>query len=423
MYSIGLMSGTSMDGIDVALIETDGEYFVKEHHNYFLEYDELTHLILKLAEQAFKQSMGEIKLVDSLLNASFIKSFLKNQFGLSEKKIKSTYSAMQARLEPYGGLTLSAIIAHSTQCHAKAIHEFGCLSDVPFESISVIGYHGQTFYHQPEKGISVIVGDAQVLANLTHCPVVNDFRSSDIALGGEGAPLAPIYHHALAMRDRRQSIAVVNCGGIANVSFIHDENRENMVAFDTGPGNGLIDRFVKIRTAGKERMDRFGQYGKRGKVNEAVLEKLFQSSVKKNGKNFFDLPPPKSLDSHDLVLIPELENLSLEDGCRTLEAFTAESIARSVMFLGDNLPDEWILVGGGWNNPVICEELQKRLRTYCRQGVVVYRASEVNWNSQAMEAQLMAYLAVRCLEKKPISFPKTTGVKQAAAGGKLYLPA
>ena len=223
-----------------------------------------------------------------------------------------------------------------------------------------------------------------------------------------------------------------------------------MIAYDTGPGNGLIDRLVRARTNGKEHMDANGKYGLNGKVHADVLEILYTKSTFKNGQNFFDQHGPKALDINDMQLIPELDNLSLEDACRTLEAFTADSIVRSVKkyrhceedevrhgnlsslngidtqsTIARNdvvtaIPSHWILAGGGWNNPVILSELKERVTKASSVPPSILTANDVGWDGSALEAQIFAYLAVRSLEGLPLSFPNTTGVHYPVSGGKIF---
>ncbi len=253
--------------------------------------------------------------------------------------------------------------------------------------------------------------------------VVADFRSADIAAGGQGAPLAPIYHHALAVRNHKIPAVVINCGGISNLSVITSEAETDLTGYDAGPGNGLIDRFVRQRTAGKEHMDKDGQYGLRGSVNLDVLKSLHEKSLKKNGRQYLSLPVPKSLDIGDMELIPELDALTIEDGCATLEAFTADAIVESLNLLTTAIPRTWILTGGGWKNPVIRAELEQRLEVKLNGRVEILTADQAGWNSQAMEAQLFAYLAVRSQQNKMLTFPGTTGVQEPLTGGSISLPA
>jgi len=366
--AIGLMSGTSMDGIDAALIKTDGENVIEEIASISMPYTLETRNILKNSEAMIRLSHCSDEGASSL----------------------------------------------STALHIQAVRLLLHKAKYKFNEIDVIGYHGQTMYHNPEEKISIILGDGKLMSKALGITVVNDFRARDISRGGRGAPFAPLYHFALAKRDHKIPVAIVNCGGIANITIIHDDNPENMIAYDTGPGNGLIDRLVRMRTKGKEHMDKNGKYGMKGKVDLDILEILYAKSTFKNGQNFFDQRGPKALDINDMQLIPELDNLSLEDACRTLEAFTADSIVRS---LKNSVPTHWILAGGGWNNPVILSELKRRL-----SGSNVMTATESGWDNAALEAQIFAYLAVRSLKGLPLSFPNTTGVSEATCGGVQYLP-
>jgi len=314
------------------------------------------------------------------------------------------------------------IISHSTSLHAQVVKELISKQNLSREEIDVIGYHGQTMFHQPDKKISIIVGDGQFLADELGIAVINDFRSNDIAHGGQGAPFAPIYHQALGIRDNKIPLAVLNCGGISNITIINSKVVTELIGFDTGPGNGLIDQLVFQRTKGKENMDQDGKYGEKGSVNQIVLDKLFEKSILKNGENYFKALPPKSLDFGDMKLIDELDSLSLEDAARTLEAFTAETIVRSLSLVSGPIPRCWALAGGGWNNPVIKKELKDRLLLAIEDPLQVMTADEIGWNGRALEAQIFSYFAVRSLLNQPLSVPGTTRVSHPISGGKLYLP-
>jgi anhydro-N-acetylmuramic acid kinase len=318
--------------------------------------------------------------------------------------------------------TLESVIAHSTTLHARAVKELLKKSGYQAPQIKVVGYHGQTLLHQPGRGRSVIVGDGQSLANDVGIAVVNDFRRQDIACGGQGAPLAPLYHQALAVRDQRLPLIVVNCGGIANVSIIMNSNPLDLIAFDTGPGNVLCDRLVRLRTQGHAQMDAEGHYGLKGVVDPSVLKALYAQSMIQDGASYFLKKPPKSLDSGDIQLIPELETLSLEDACRTLETFTAQTIVDSVAAVVTDFPVQWIIAGGGFKNPVIVVALQERVSEKIGNQLILKQADEIGWHSQSLEAQMFAYYAVRHLQNKPISFPNTTGVSHAVCGGCFFEP-
>ena len=217
-------------------------------------------------------------------------------------------------------------------------------------------------------------------------------------------------------------MAVVNFGGIANLTLATSENENDLVAFDSGPGNGLIDSLVRQRTHGQEQMDRNGQYGTQGKIDEQVLAALCDKAVFKNGRHYLSIPPPKSLDIGDLSLIKEVNNLSIEDACATLAAFTAEAIVQSLNLIKLPIPKFWILAGGGCQNPVIVKELKRRLHQKLNVDPIIQTATEAGWDNQSLEAEIFAYLAVRSLLNKPLSVPGTTGVPRPMSGGTLHKP-
>lgn len=411
MLSIGLMSGTSMDGIEAALIETDGTpNLLRPLGHISMPYSPRFKVLLKAAEYAVKKCKGDLESAKAYYTDA-IKDYLKNELGILETQSTS--------------ISLEDVIQHSTELHGIAVKKLLNQENLSPSQIDVVGYHGQTLYHHPEEKISIIVGNGQQLANDLGITVVNDFRSQDIAAGGQGAPFAPLYHYALAVRDDKVPIAVVNCGGISNISLILNKNEEAVIGFDTGPGNALIDRLVRQRTQGQENMDTDGHYGKQGRVDKTILDALIQKSIVKLNQNYLLKPPPKSLDYGDMVLIPELNNLSIEDACATLETFTAETIVNSLDLLAIepiDYPKQWILAGGGWHNPVIVQALKTCLQQKIGKHVQILTADEMGWNSQAMEAQIFAYFAVRSLKNLPLSVPGTTGVPKPLSGGRVYSP-
>jgi anhydro-N-acetylmuramic acid kinase len=226
------------------------------------------------------------------------------------------------------------------------------------------------------------------------------------------------------MRDNKLPCAIVNCGGIANITVIPSESALALMGFDTGPGNGLLDRFVRDRTQGQEMYDQDGRYALQGQVDLEVIQALYERGVIKNHQNFFAMQPPKSLDTGDLKSIPELERLSLEDGCATLAFFTGESIVKSFAWIKNQipLPRQWILAGGGWYHPMIRTIFETQVKRDYGADILIQTADEVGWSTQAMEAELIAYLAVRSLRGIPLSFPKTTRVSRPMCGGKRLLP-
>lgn len=415
-----------MDGIDAALLETDGsaDYLV-EIADTTLPYDPAFKILLKAAEYAVRLYKGNLLDAETHFQQA-LKHYLVEELiiPLSEldSKLKNLSVYLYGESLAHLPITFGRIVEHSTQCHATAVNQLLEESGFTAEQIDVVGYHGQCFFHQPQKKISIIVGDGQALADHVHITVVNDFRSCDIAAGGLGAPFAPLYHQALAIRDAKIPVAVVNCGGIANITLVKNANEDDLIAYDAGPGNGLIDRLVRQRTSGRENMDCHGAYGLKGSVDEAVLDKLFASALHQEGQNYFSLKPPKSLDIGDMHLIPVLASLSLEDACATLEAFTARSIVNSLDLLDTPMPHQWVLAGGGWNNPVIEREFRAALQQKLGESVEILSADQAGWNSRAMEAQIFAYLAVRSLQKKPLSVFGTTQVPTPQTGGQTYLP-
>lgn len=427
------MSGTSMDGIDAALLQTDGSALqIEELGSTTFSYQPLFKILLKSVEYAIKKYAGDLAQA-KIHYPTTLKEFLQLELKVAQADIDNKISELsiycaeithKSDLATASGsfFSIDDIILHSTQLHCLAVRQL--LEQTGFQAaqIDVIGYHGQTMFHQPARKLSLVLGEGQIMADTLGITVVNNFRAHDVAQGGEGAPFAPLFHQALAIRDKKIPMAVVNCGGIANVTFIPSEQESDLIAFDTGPGNGLIDRLIRQRTQGREHMDKNGQYGKKGKVNENVLSRLYEKAVQKAGVNYLLQPPPKSLDISDLQFIPELDVLSIEDACVTLEIFTARTIVNSIEWMTGEIPRYWILAGGGWNNPVIYHELKNQLKERLGEKISICTASEGGWNSQALEAQIFAFFAVRSLQNKPLSFPGTTGVIKPLSGGQAYIP-
>lgn len=417
------MSGTSMDGIDAALLMTDGtDKILKELGHCALDYTSEFKILLKAAEYAARKCNGLLDAMRAFFPQA-IHDYLKNELHLSANEIESKINELTLYL--YGNISkipsFDEVVLRSTKLHETVVRKLLAETGYQPQQIDVIGYHGQTLFHRPSEKISVIVGNGQHLADALGITVINDFRRCDIAAGGQGAPFAPIYHQALAMRDNKIPVAVVNCGGISNITLITSRNELDLIGFDTGPGNGLIDRLVRQRTHGKENMDKDGRYGRKGVVNLEVFNTLYEKSIIKDNKNYFSTKPPKALDYGDMMLIPELNTLSFEDACATLEAFTADSIVTSLELLETAAPTNWILSGGGWNNPMIRYEFDKRLRKKIPHAII-QTANEVQWDNQALEAQIFAFLAVRSLQNKALSVPGTTWVSKPLSGGHAFIP-
>lgn len=353
---IGLMSGTSLDGIDAALITTDGEgYIVREG----------------FAHAPYAEGLRQH--IRSCLN-----------------------------LPPEKRANAAAVERALTEAHAQVIRKLLDEKGLTAKDIDLVGFHGQTIAHVPKDKFTCQLGDGALLAQLTGIQVVNDFRTADVLAGGQGAPLAPVYHRALATH-LDKPVAFLNIGGVANVTYIGADG--SILAFDTGPGNALLDDWM-LQHAGQE-YDDGGKVAASGKVDSDMLGALMSHP-------FFEAPPPKSLDRNDFVS-PLWQSLTLEAGAATLLAFTVHSIAKALDFL-PTPPARWIVSGGGRLNSFMMQQLREAL------GVPVSAIEDVGFNGDAVEAEAFAYMAVRSVKGLPISFPTTTGVPQPMPGGKLNMP-
>jgi anhydro-N-acetylmuramic acid kinase len=293
-----------------------------------------------------------------------------------------------------------------TVLHVEAIVSFLDQHDLNAGDIDVIGFHGQTVLHWPEAALTVQLGDGLMLARQTGIDVVCDMRAADMVAGGQGAPLVPVYHRALARSLppeilAERPVAFVNIGGISNITFVPESG--NLIAFDTGPGNALIDQWVQARA--NISYDKGGEIAKSGQIIEPLLHHHLASP-------YFQKGLPKSLDRSEF-LPPRDESLSLADGARTLAHFTARSIFAAIEHLPE-APKLWIICGGGRKNEVIMSDLQKLAQS---GGGKVLAAEEVGFNGDAMEAEAFAYLAIRSLKGLPLTFPGTTGCNAATMGG------
>jgi anhydro-N-acetylmuramic acid kinase len=367
VLAIGLMSGTSQDGVDVALIETDGD------------------IITRFGATAYRSyATAERALIRSATAAAA---------NIAERTARP---AIVAEAE-----------AAVNEAHVEAVRTFLAANSIRPQDVAVIGFHGQTVLHRPERRLTIQIGDGRVLAEQLGIPVVYDFRAADVAAGGEGAPFAPMYHRALARRlGFEPPVAVLNIGGVANVTFI---DGDDLIACDTGPGNALLDDFVRLRT-GKP-LDTDGQIAQAGRVDQEAIAQLLKHP-------FFAKPPPKSLDRNDFRgwVGTAFDTRSVEDGAATLTALTAVSVARIVPLL-PRVPKNWIVSGGGARNPTLMRTLTERLAP-----ARVQTADDAGWSIDALEAQAFAYLAVRSLRGLPISLPTTTGVPHPLCGGVLAEP-
>ncbi len=361
MRALGLMSGTSMDGIDAAILETDGE---------------------------------RVRGCGAVATYPYTSRFRDRLRGLLGR-------------EPGDGD--EETIRELTLLHADAVLRLLHADASATGGVDVIGFHGHTVIHRPDLRITRQVGDGQLLADATGIPVVEDFRSRDVEAGGHGAPLAPLYHAALA-RPLAKPLAVLNVGGVANVTWIGEDDGggPEVVAFDTGPGNALIDDWVQAVTG--RQWDERGRLAQGGRVHEDRLRVWLAD-------DHFRASPPKSLDRDTYaVVLQGVRKLSPEDGAATLTAFTARAVAEARAFMPAP-PLRWLVCGGGRHN----RTLMAMLVDAC--GAPVEPVEAVGWDGDALEAQAFAFLAVRSLLGEPLSLPTTTGVPTPMTGGRLRRPA
>jgi len=306
---------------------------------------------------------------------------------------------------------LKALEAEITRRHASAVRAFLDTRAIEPSSVDVIGFHGQTVLHRPDRGLTVQLGDGVALARETGTTVVYDMRANDMAHGGQGAPLVPAYHAAMAATLPRElsagkPVAFVNIGGISNVTLI--ESGRDPVAFDTGPGNALIDQWVQARAG--IGFDDGGSIASEGTVVGSVVARYMAN-------DYFARTGPKSLDRGDFTLA-EVERLDLSDGARTLARVTAEAILKASDVLRTP-PGLWIICGGGRRNRVVMADLSAGA---ARLGGRAILAEEVGLDGDSMEAEAWAYLAVRSLRGLPLTWPTTTGCREPVTGGVVALP-
>ncbi len=357
MRVLGLMSGTSLDGVDAAIIETDGETITG--------------------------------------------------FGAAE-----TYPYTPPQRAVLAAVTAAALAADAAPdaaeavavIHATHLRAVAALRAADGGAIDLIGFHGQTVLHRPERRLSVQLGDPAAFAAACGVPVVADLRQADLAAGGQGAPLVPVYHRALAAHAGiALPAAFLNVGGVANLTAIDADGA--LAAFDVGPGNGLIDALMVAR--GRGTYDAGGALAATGRVDAAVLAAMAAHP-------FFARPFPKSLDRHDFD-IGAVARLSDADAARTLTAFTALAVARSADLLAQR-PAQWLVCGGGRLNPVLMAELAAATGVPCRS------VDDLSLRGDAIEAEAIAYCAARSVRGLALTFPGTTGVVAPTGGGRLYRP-
>ncbi|WP_144404631.1 anhydro-N-acetylmuramic acid kinase [Belnapia sp. F-4-1] len=382
MRTIGLMSGTSLDGVDAAWVETDGE------------------------------AIGRIGPTVTLPYEPGLRRDLRRLLDLAPTLAPD---------DPF----LADCVRRLTDRHADAVARIRELAWESFrEGADLIGFHGQTILHRPppirpgrnaamaaealprEPGFTWQVGDAALLARLSNLPVAYDFRSADVAAGGQGAPLVPVVHAAMAAA-LPKPLAVLNLGGVGNVTWIGEG--DELIAFDTGPANGPLDDWAR-KSTGRD-YDKDGHLALAGEPDAAVLGRLMAHP-------YLEAPPPKSLDRLDFSRALQeagADRLTPQDGAATLATFCALCVAAA----GRHFPApplQWLVGGGGRRNPAIMRALAGALEAPVRPVEVA------GWNGDALEAQAFGVLAARVRRGLPITFPGTTGVAEAMTGGRVVAP-
>jgi anhydro-N-acetylmuramic acid kinase len=365
LTAIGLMSGTSLDGVDVAMIETDGRQ------------------VKAFGPSGYRPYTGPER--------SLLRQALMEAIHLPQREARPGVLGEAERVV--------------TVAHAEAVAAFIAQNRISCQDIDIVGFHGQTVLHRPERKLTVQIGDAVALAKAIHIPVMHDFRAADVAAGGQGAPFVPVYHRALTQSLQREGpIVVVNIGGVSNITYI--DGADTLIACDTGPGNALLDDFIH-RVIG-QRFDTEGRFAAQGRSDDAWVARALELP-------FFASRPPKSLDRNDFASL-KLDDMPPADGAATLTALTAAAIARIVPLLPKR-PKSWIVAGGGARNLTMMRMLRERVAP-----AAVEAADALGWSADAIEAQAFGFLAARGLKGLPLSYPATTGVPIPMTGGVIARP-
>lgn len=354
--SIGLMSGTSMDGIDLALIKSDGKNIIKDKKFAYFAY-----------ENSFKEKL---------------KSLIYGRPSLEEIKI---------------------IEQEFTLLNARIVEEFLTKNKIDKSEIDIVSFHGHTILHIPEKSITWQIGNAELLAAATKINIVADFRNRDVVLGGQGAPLVPIYHFYL-LSNQSAPVAVLNIGGISNITYFASDIEEEIEAFDVCFGNAPLDDLVKAKL-GLD-YDQDGEIAKKGAVDFLLADRILQDEI-------FHKAPPKSFDRDDFKkLLAPINSLKIEDALATFAYMHARAIAINLDFIAANdknkMPKIIFVCGGGRKNQALIDAMRKWIKN-----VEIKIIDEIGFNGDAIEAEAFAFLGIRRLLKLPISFQKTTGISRA----------
>jgi anhydro-N-acetylmuramic acid kinase len=365
--SLGLMSGTSMDGIDASVIKTNGEDKCEIVFDQYFEYE----------EQIYRE----------LIN-------------------------IRGKINSSKDLVINSILLNNLERKITLFHAKICKQIIQERSIDVdfIGFHGQTIFHSAEEKITRQLGDANLLSSLLKKRVVYNFRENDMINGGQGAPLVPIFHHLLVKKNKiKLPVCILNIGGIANITIISSKNQSDLKSYDIGPGNCLLDEWVRKHT--KERYDRNGEITESGMTDKIILNQAIENfdRIKENNSLSFDVK------DFDLSFV---RGLSLEDGLSTLTDFTASIIRESVINIINNIKSKSLNIlvcGGGRKNLSLVNSIKRKLPNNIHLDII----DDKKIDGDFIESQAFAYLAIRSYLEKPISFPKTTNVKKPCNGGTL----
>ena len=363
--SLGLMSGTSGDGVDASLISSDGINKYTEILNQYFKFDQKTYENIHILK-------GKIN------NLNDLKTY-KNEIDELEREI--------------------------TLFHSKVVSEIISKTN---EKIDLIGFHGQTIYHNSSEKISRQIGNGNLLSQLTKKVVINEFRKDDIKNGGEGAPLTPIFHNQIIKQKKiKLPVCILNIGGISNVSAIRDLENNNLTSRDLGPGNCLIDEWIRKKT--KYKFDRNGEIAKAGKIDKLILYQAidnFENSLAHKRLSF---------DTKDFSL-GFVRGLNLEDGAATLTDFTAKMIVGNLLnFLSKDKEKIWrvLICGGGRKNKTLIDGITKEVE----KNFLIQPIDDYGVDGDYVESQAFAYIAIRSFLRLPITFPSTTGCKKPSSGG------
>ena len=364
-YALGIMSGTSIDGLDFSLIKSDGKDKIQILINHYFKFS------------------PKIKLKIN----DFIK---KNQLSYNFSKNSSSYERINREFSLY---------------LLKKIKIFFSLNNFDMDDVDVIGIHGNTILHRPSKGFSIQLGSAKMIAEKLKKPIVCNFRNKDISLGGEGAPLVPVFHRAIFSK-RNNNIVVINIGGISNFTFL--EGEKNIFASDIGPGNSLIDKLC-IKYFKKD-FDRGGKLAKKGNFNPKHIEEL-------ENKIIFKKKFPISFDSKDFDLKSfYLKDLNEYDNLRTLTYLTAKIISNLKKRLSKNI-NYWVFSGGGTKNSTMMSDLRKLLKNE-----IIFVSDDLGYHSSFIESSAFAYISIRTMINLPSAFPSTTGCSEKNICGEIIFP-